>query len=295
MSSSPLRTPFQMASACPAVLLGHGTADGLHPSGHGAGVAVQGRPLPEDGGELVGIHGGDGGRIERAVAAEPVQQLGRRGECLLDGDLLVQHHPDQEGQGIRLRTLSAPASPVMWSAIRAMAKILARRPLRSGSAHGRPVAGRLWPCTSRPRSITASGRCSRWRPPGRRRRPNTWRASRGSRRASSGAILADLRRAGVVASQRGAEGGYRLARDPDAITIADVIRALDGPLAEVRGYRPEATSYDGAAENLQQVWVAVRASLRSVLEKVTLTDVISGKLPSHVQKLVTNPDAWVAH
>ena len=95
-----------------------------------------------------------------------------------------------------------------------------------------------------------------------------------------GAILADLRRAGVVASQRGAEGGYRLARDPDAITIADVIRALDGPLAEVRGYRPEATSYDGAAENLQQVWVAVRASLRSVLEKITLTDVISGKLPA---------------
>ena len=95
-----------------------------------------------------------------------------------------------------------------------------------------------------------------------------------------GAILADLRRAGVVASQRGAEGGYRLARDPDAITIADVIRALDGPLAEVRGYRPEATSYDGAAENLQQVWVAVRASLRSVLEKVTLTDVITGKLPA---------------
>ena len=95
-----------------------------------------------------------------------------------------------------------------------------------------------------------------------------------------GAILADLRRAGIVASQRGAEGGYRLAREPDAITIADVIRALDGPLAEVRGFRPEATSYDGAAENLQQVWVAVRASLRSVLEKVTLTDVISGKLPA---------------
>ena len=92
-----------------------------------------------------------------------------------------------------------------------------------------------------------------------------------------------------MASQRGAEGGYRLAREPDHITIADVIRALDGPLAEVRGYRPEATSYDGAAENLQQVWVAVRASLRSVLEKVTLTDVISGKLPPHVQKLRHRP------
>ena len=95
--------------------------------------------------------------------------------------------------------------------------------------------------------------------------------------------------------RRGAEGGYRLARDPDSITIADVIRALDGPLAEVRGFRPEATNYDGAAEHLQQVWVAVRASLRSVLEKVTLTDVISGRLPTHVAKLVTDPDAWVAH
>ena len=63
----------------------------------------------------------------------------------------------------------------------------------------------------------------------------------------------------------------------------------------MRGFRPEATTYDGAAENLQQVWVAVRASLRSVLEQVTLTDVISGRLPPHVQKLVTDPDAWVAH
>ncbi len=110
-----------------------------------------------------------------------------------------------------------------------------------------------------------------------------------------GAILVDLRRAGIVASQRGAEGGYRLARSADAITLADVIRALDGPLAEVRGYRPEATSYGGAAEHLQQVWVAVQASLRSVLEKVTLTDVISGTLPPHVAKMTTDPDAWISH
>jgi Rrf2 family protein len=110
-----------------------------------------------------------------------------------------------------------------------------------------------------------------------------------------GAILADLRRAGVVASQRGAEGGYRLSRDPRDITLAEVIRALDGPLAEVRGYRPEATTYDGAAEHLQQIWVAVRASLRTVLEKVSLTDVINGKFPAHVQRLITDPDAWVAH
>jgi Rrf2 family protein len=108
-------------------------------------------------------------------------------------------------------------------------------------------------------------------------------------------ILVDLRRAGLVMSQRGAEGGYRLARSAGQITIADVIRALDGPLAEVRGYRPELTNYDGAAENLQQVWVAVRASLRSVLEKVSLEDVIAGNLPAHVKKLTADPDAWVAH
>ncbi len=108
-----------------------------------------------------------------------------------------------------------------------------------------------------------------------------------------GAILADLRRAGLVASQRGAEGGYRLARAPDEITMADVIRALDGPLAEVRGFRPEATTYVGAAEHLQQIWVAVRASLRAVLENVTLTHVINGTFPPNVQELITDPDAWV--
>ena len=110
-----------------------------------------------------------------------------------------------------------------------------------------------------------------------------------------GAILAELRRAGLVASQRGAEGGYRLARGADDISIADIIRALDGPLAEVRGYRPELTNYDGAAENLQLVWVAVRASLRSVLEKVSLADVVDGTLPTHVKRMTADPDAWVAH
>jgi Rrf2 family protein len=110
-----------------------------------------------------------------------------------------------------------------------------------------------------------------------------------------GAILADLRRAGLVASQRGADGGYRLARPPEDITVAEVIRALDGPLAEVRGFRPEATSYDGAAEHLQQVWVAVRGSLRQVLENVTLAQVASGKLPKTVVKLTADPDAWEPH
>ena len=108
-----------------------------------------------------------------------------------------------------------------------------------------------------------------------------------------GAILADLRRAGLVASQRGAEGGYRLARPPDKISVADVIRCLDGPLAEVRGFRPEVMSYDGAAEHLQQVWVAVRASMRAVLEHVSLADVVEGRFPRSVVKLTEDPDAWV--
>jgi Rrf2 family protein len=110
-----------------------------------------------------------------------------------------------------------------------------------------------------------------------------------------GAILADLRRAGLVASQRGSDGGYRLARPADTITLAEVIRALDGPLAAVRGYRPEATHYAGAAEHLQVIWVAVRASLRSVLEHVTLADVASGKLPKQITRLTQDPDAWEPH
>ncbi len=110
-----------------------------------------------------------------------------------------------------------------------------------------------------------------------------------------GAILADLRRAGLVASPRGAEGGYRLARPPEEIPLATVIRALDGPLAEVRGFRPEATQYVGAAEHLQDVWVAVRASLRGVLEHVTLAQVASGKLPTEITRLTSDPDAWAPH
>jgi Rrf2 family protein len=108
-------------------------------------------------------------------------------------------------------------------------------------------------------------------------------------------ILLELRNAGIVASQRGAVGGYWLALKPNTVTIADVIRAVDGPLAHVRGLRPETTSYEGAAEHLQEVWIAVRASLRSVLEKVTLADVASGKLPRVIERLNADPDAWVAH
>ena len=107
-----------------------------------------------------------------------------------------------------------------------------------------------------------------------------------------GAILIELRRAGIVSSQRGSDGGYRLARPAKEVSVADVMRALDGPLAEVRGLRPEAAHYEGAAEHLQDVWVAVRASLRNVLERVSLEDVVAGRLPRTVAKLTEDPDAW---
>ena len=107
------------------------------------------------------------------------------------------------------------------------------------------------------------------------------------------AILGDLRKAGLITSRRGIEGGYRLARPASEITVADVMRAIDGPLAEVRGLRPEMTTYEGAAERLQDVWIATRASLRSVLENVTIDHIIADKLPKHVAKMVADPDAWL--
>ena len=108
-------------------------------------------------------------------------------------------------------------------------------------------------------------------------------------------ILLDLRRSGLVASQRGAEGGYRLNRPADTITLADVIRAVDGPLANIRGIRPESASYTGAATSLREVWVAMRASMRAVLESVTLADVATGSLPSPVKALLADPDVWEPH
>ena len=105
-------------------------------------------------------------------------------------------------------------------------------------------------------------------------------------------ILGDLRRAGIVATQRGAEGGYRLAKPASQITLADVIRPLDGPLAAVRGNRPETLDYTGPTESMREVWVAVRASLRTVLEAVTLEDVARGALPRTVMKLTESEDAW---
>ncbi|HKU58926.1 MAG TPA: Rrf2 family transcriptional regulator [Gaiellaceae bacterium] len=108
-------------------------------------------------------------------------------------------------------------------------------------------------------------------------------------------ILADLRNSGIVASRRGAEGGYWLAKPADEVSLADVIRAVDGPLANVRGVRSEQLEYVGSAARLLDVWVAVRASLRGVLEQVTLADVASGRLPASVAQLAANPDAWEPH
>ena len=108
-------------------------------------------------------------------------------------------------------------------------------------------------------------------------------------------ILMQLRHAGLVDSRRGAEGGYRLARPANEVTLADVIRAIDGPLAGVSGARPETLGFEGVAEPMRDVWIAVRASLRGVLEQVTLADVVSGELPAHVRTLVADEDAWVPH
>ena len=106
-------------------------------------------------------------------------------------------------------------------------------------------------------------------------------------------ILLQLRRGGIVTAQRGPEGGYRLARRPDEISLADIIRVIDGPLANVRGERPENVGYRGAAEALQDVWIALRASEREILELVTIADVAGGDLPPRVRELAADPRAWI--
>jgi Rrf2 family protein len=106
-------------------------------------------------------------------------------------------------------------------------------------------------------------------------------------------ILGELRRADLVRSHRGAEGGYALARPPSKITLGSILRAVDGPLAEVRGLRPNETTYQGAAQHLPEVWVAVRQSLRRVLDETTLAQVLTGNLPAHVRRMVDAPDAWL--
>jgi Rrf2 family protein len=108
-------------------------------------------------------------------------------------------------------------------------------------------------------------------------------------------ILADLKRAQVVSSQRGAVGGYRLARPAEQISVADVIRAVEGPLADVRGERPETLEYREGLEALQRMWIALRANLRAVLERTSLADLAAGALVPEVDALAETPDAWDPH
>ena len=107
-------------------------------------------------------------------------------------------------------------------------------------------------------------------------------------------IMLELRHAGIVNSQRGAvRGGYSLARPPEQIRLADVIRVVDGPLANVRGMSPEKLEYAGAATGLRDVWIALRANMRVVLESVTIADLQNGDLPATIRELTEAPDAWV--
>jgi Rrf2 family protein len=108
-------------------------------------------------------------------------------------------------------------------------------------------------------------------------------------------ILLELRHNGLVQSQRGADGGYWLARPPEKIKLADVIRAVEGPLANVRGSRPETVEYSGPAARLQDVWIAMRANLRGVLEEVTLAEVAAGELPTAIAEIAAAPGAWESH
>jgi Rrf2 family protein len=107
-------------------------------------------------------------------------------------------------------------------------------------------------------------------------------------------ILLELKHHGIIRARRGAKGGYWLAKPADEVTIAEIVRAVEGPIAHVQSTPPEAIEYRGNSKHLQEVWIAVRASLRTVLEEVTLADLVSGDLPSVVTDLVATPDAWVA-
>ena len=105
-------------------------------------------------------------------------------------------------------------------------------------------------------------------------------------------ILGELKHTGIVASRRGAQGGYWLAKDADDVSLADIVRAVEGPLATVRGQGPESLSYRGEAEPLQKVWIALRANIREVMEDTSLADVVGGKLPSEVRELSEPAEAW---
>jgi Rrf2 family protein len=106
-------------------------------------------------------------------------------------------------------------------------------------------------------------------------------------------ILLELKHARIIRTKRGARGGYWLARPADEITLADVIRAVEGPLANIQESAPEDTGYPGNAQHLRDVWIAVRANLRAVLESVTLADLTGAEPPKVIRDLTSDPDAWV--
>jgi Rrf2 family protein len=106
-------------------------------------------------------------------------------------------------------------------------------------------------------------------------------------------ILGELRHAGIVRSHRGADGGFRLAKPAADVTVADIMRAVEGPLASVRGGPPEETAYGGTAEVLPRVWIAVRTNLRKVVEHVTVADIAGGRLPATIDRLAEDPESWV--
>lgn len=105
-------------------------------------------------------------------------------------------------------------------------------------------------------------------------------------------IMGDLKMVGIVSSQRGAEGGYALARGADEVTVAEVLRTIEGPLASVRDVKPEDLDYKGPAKGLRPTWVALRCAMRSVLESVTLADVLTERFPDDVAAMVADPGAW---
>jgi Rrf2 family protein len=107
-------------------------------------------------------------------------------------------------------------------------------------------------------------------------------------------VMLAMKAAGIVQSQRGANGGFRLARPADSISLADVVRSVDGPMLDVRGDRAEAIEYPGPAARLQDVWIAVRASLREILEGTSIQDVVRGRMPKEVRRLTRDPEAWTS-
>ncbi|WP_232680270.1 Rrf2 family transcriptional regulator [Nocardioides sp. R-C-SC26] len=109
------------------------------------------------------------------------------------------------------------------------------------------------------------------------------------------AILADLRRSGIVMSQRGQSGGWRMGKTPETVSVADVIRAVDGPLVSVYGLRPEAVEYNDRADVLQHVWIAARGALREVFEQVSIQDLADGAMPEVVTSRTADEDAWQPH